>query len=158
MIPLNLSPPHTKVISVPITPRALSYFWVGILWVALTTIWHEGSIPTENCPSKVGNTWWLLEHPARAAVCFPRDSAQAALPELGVCVWPPAPSLHLLSQGGERNMETLSSELSFNGVNDPFPSPSDPWEIRDVKPDLHTHRLKPIFRAPLQKCDSPVFF
>lgn len=83
--------------------------------------------------------------------------AQAALPEPGACGWPSAPSLHLVSQGGGRNTETLSSELSFNGVNDPFPSPSDPREIRGVTTDLHLH--KPPFRAPLyKKCDSPVFF
>lgn len=62
--------------------------------------------------------------PSWVAVHFSRDSAPAALPE--PAAWPSAPSLRSVSWGGGRNTETLSSELSFNGVNDPFPSLSDP--------------------------------
>lgn len=99
----------------PITPRALSDFWVGILWVALRAVWQEGPA---NRPCEAGNAWQLPQH------------CRAAHPEPAACRWPPAP--HLGSGGRGRNTETLSSELSFNGVNDPFPSPSDPREIRGV--------------------------
>lgn len=123
---LNLkSPPHIKVTSVPITPRALSYFWVGILWVALTAIEQEGSAPhgkSITLPRR--GTLAAVPDPGWVAVRFSGDSAQAALPEPRAR--PSAPSLHLVYWGGGRNTETLSSEMSFNGVNDPFPSLSDP--------------------------------
>lgn len=77
----------------PITPRALSYFWVGTLWVALTAIQHEGSVPRGRSPFR-GGTGAAAVAASRLGGC-----AQAALPEPGACEWPSAPSLHLVSRG-----------------------------------------------------------
>lgn len=87
-----------------------------------------------------------------AASCIsPGVHPQAAFPGPGVCVWPSAPRLHLVSRGWGRKAEILSSELSFNGASDQFRSLLGAWEAGGVNTRFTPAWLRPASGALLQE-------